>query len=83
MKTSTMVSFILKLRLLRTVLHNLACASPLDVGQGAAPIATAKNGTYTDLYNSEYDQDFFLGIPYAQPPVRDFLFRNPVFLNTT
>lgn len=78
-----MVSFILRFGLLSTILHNLACANPLDAGQDAAPMATANNGTYTGLYNSEYDQDFFLGIPYAQPPVGDLRFRNPISLNTT
>ncbi|KAH6962147.1 triacylglycerol lipase [Ilyonectria sp. MPI-CAGE-AT-0026] len=78
-----MVLFTLRIGLLITVLHNLASASPLKVRQDAAPTATVKNGTYIGVYSSEYDQDFFLGIPFAQPPVGDLRFRNPVSLNTT
>jgi triacylglycerol lipase len=32
----------------------------------ATPIATIKNGSYSGVYNPTYQQDFFLGIPYAQ-----------------
>lgn len=31
-----------------------------------APVVTVKNGTYSGIYSDEYDQDFFLGMPYAQ-----------------
>lgn len=46
-----------------------------------APSVTVKNGTYTGLYQSTYDQDLFLGVPYAQPPVGDLRFRFPQPLN--
>ncbi|KAF9772257.1 hypothetical protein IL306_010039 [Fusarium sp. DS 682] len=36
----------------------------------SAPLVTVKNGTYSGVYNSQYDQDYFLGVPYAQPPER-------------
>jgi len=49
---------------------------------GAAPTANVKNGTYTGVYSAEYDQDFFLGVPYAQPPVGDLRFRIPHSLNS-
>lgn len=32
----------------------------------SAPIVTVKNGSYAGVHNSFYNQDFFLGIPYAQ-----------------
>jgi carboxylesterase type B len=32
----------------------------------SAPTATIKNGTYAGVYNARYDQDFFLGVPFAQ-----------------
>lgn len=41
-----------------------------------------KNGTYTGVYSPEYDQDYFLGMPYAQPPVDDLRFRNPQSVDT-
>jgi len=69
------------------MLCNVALATALFVGlatsQAAAPTAQTKNGTYVGVYSAEYDQDFFLGVPYAQPPVGSLRFRNPVPLNTT
>ncbi|EPT02238.1 hypothetical protein FOMPIDRAFT_1059299 [Fomitopsis schrenkii] len=47
------------------------------------PNATTRNGTYVGRYNAEYDQDFFLGIPYAQPPVGDLRFANPQSLDSS
>ncbi|KAM0544177.1 hypothetical protein ACHAO7_009037 [Fusarium culmorum] len=35
-----------------------------------APTVTVKNGTYAGVYNKQYDQDYFLGLPFAQPPER-------------
>lgn len=35
----------------------------------SAPVATTKNGTYEGRYESSYGTDYFLGMPYAQPPV--------------
>ncbi|KAF5667619.1 triacylglycerol lipase II [Fusarium heterosporum] len=37
---------------------------------GSAPIVTVRNGTYAGVYNSQYNQDYFLGVPFAQPPER-------------
>lgn len=45
------------------------------------PSAQVKNGTYEGVHSSAYNQDFFLGIPYAQPPVGELRFRNPASLN--
>ncbi|KAJ5695967.1 hypothetical protein N7536_006379 [Penicillium majusculum] len=78
-----MLLFTLKLGLLGAALCHLTTASPLTARQHADPTAIVKNGTYTGRYNAEYDQDFFLGIPYAQPPVGDLRLRNPVSLNTS
>ncbi|CAK7213773.1 hypothetical protein SEUCBS140593_001958 [Sporothrix eucalyptigena] len=47
------------------------------------PTVTVVNGSYTGLYNTHYDQDFFLGMPYAQPPVGDLRFRVAQPLDTT
>jgi hypothetical protein len=52
-------------------------------GSVTEPTVSVRNGTYSGLYSSVYNQDFFLGIPYAQPPVYNLRFRNPQSLNTT
>jgi len=51
----------------------------------SGPVPTAKliNGTYTGKYVASFNQDLFLGIPYAQPPVGSLRLRNPQSLNTT
>ncbi|PYI28848.1 carboxylesterase family protein-like protein [Aspergillus indologenus CBS 114.80] len=35
------------------------------------PIGTTLNGTYSGVYSTSFEQDFFLGIPYLQAPVDD------------
>jgi hypothetical protein len=74
---------------LRIMLHSTALALSLYFGlarcanNASAPIAHVKNGTYVGVHSPEYNQDFFLGMPYAQPPVGSLRFRNPAGLNTT
>jgi hypothetical protein len=41
-------------------------AFPSVSSRQATPVAALKNGSYLGLHNSEYNQDFFLGLPYAQ-----------------
>lgn len=52
-------------------------------GWATPPNATTLNGTYVGVYNAEYGQDFFLGVPYAQPPLGALRFANPRSLNTS
>lgn len=49
----------------------------------ASPIAVTLNGTYQGVYSSTYNQDFFLGVPYAQPPLGPLRFRNAQSLNAS
>jgi len=57
------------------------------VGLGAAqvqgPTAKTINGTYEGSYLPSWDQDAFLGIPYAQPPVGQLRYRWPQSINTS
>jgi carboxylesterase type B len=48
-----------------------------------SPTVTVRNGTLEGVYSSRYNQDYFLGIPFAQPPVGPLRFRVPRSLNTT
>jgi carboxylesterase type B len=45
--------------------------------------ARIQNGTVTGVHSDTYNQDFFLGVPYAQPPTGDLRFRNPRSLNVS
>ncbi|KAE9568919.1 putative secreted lipase [Colletotrichum fructicola] len=47
------------------------------------PTATTLNGTYYGVHHSNWHQDFFEGIPYAQPPTESLRFRDPQSLNTS
>ncbi|CZR69899.1 related to cholinesterase [Phialocephala subalpina] len=49
----------------------------------SAPLATTLNGSYYGTHSSTYNEDLFLGIPFAQPPLQDLRFKNPQTLNST
>lgn len=48
-----------------------------------SPHVTVRNGTYEGIHNPHFNQDFFLGIPYAQDTSGQNRFRAPQSLNTT
>ncbi|KAI9048271.1 hypothetical protein LZ554_008066 [Drepanopeziza brunnea f. sp. 'monogermtubi'] len=61
----------------------LGIAISTEVSQDA-PLVTVLNGTYAGVHSSSYNQDFFLGMPFAYPPVQGPLrFSPPVSLNTS
>lgn len=53
-------------------------AAPSSVSN---PRVRVRNGTYVGVRNVNYQQDFFLGMPYAQQPVGNLRFRVPQSLN--
>ncbi|KAI1636243.1 Alpha/Beta hydrolase protein [Biscogniauxia mediterranea] len=76
---------------LLAILPGLALCAPSDqrfetrgnVNTSAVPTATLSQGTYYGVRNSYYAQDFFLGIPYAQPPTGSLRFAAPQPLTTS
>jgi hypothetical protein len=69
--------------MLRTAALTLSLSAGLVSCQypSTGPTARVKNGTLLGLHSDAYDQDFFLGIPYAQPPVGNLRYRAPASLN--
>ncbi|KAK6217005.1 carboxylesterase [Colletotrichum tabaci] len=63
--------------------HHQRDVSPSPSGASAAAAAASppsvrlSNGTYIGVRNDQYAQDFFLGIPYAQPPVGPLRYAPP------
>lgn len=49
---------------------------PHHDGPPGPPVRLA-NGTYRGVHNAHYRQDFFLGMPYAQPPLGALRFAPP------
>ncbi|CUM54100.1 unnamed protein product [Debaryomyces tyrocola] len=47
----------------------------------SAPTVETLNGTYTGTYLDSFDQDIFLGMRYAQPPLQSLRFVNPQSVN--
>ncbi|KAJ3524280.1 hypothetical protein NM208_g12121 [Fusarium decemcellulare] len=48
-----------------------------------SPVVKLQNGSYYGTHNSAYNQDYFLGMPYAQPPLDNLRFRHPQPLNSS
>ncbi|RMZ09478.1 hypothetical protein D0862_03583 [Hortaea werneckii] len=60
--------------------HSLAAPT---CDRASTPTANIQNGSLVGAHNEQYNQDFFLGIPYAQPPVDDLCFKPPQPINHT
>lgn len=59
------------------------CAATTAASSTDDPRVKVKNGTYIGTRNPTYKQDYFLGMPFAQPPVGNLRFAIPQSLNET
>ncbi|KAM6485690.1 alpha/beta-hydrolase [Trichoderma sp. SZMC 28011] len=55
-------------------------AASINCPPSNTPAVKVKNGTVVGKYNAHYQQDLFLGIPYAKPPIQDLRFTRPQHL---
>lgn len=60
---------------------SLAAPAPRSDVEPCAPSVDLNNGSYFGVSNRHYQQDFFLGIPYAQPPTGPLRFAAPQALD--
>ncbi|KAH6880040.1 Alpha/Beta hydrolase protein [Thelonectria olida] len=72
-----MPSHILKLVLTTLSSLSLSEASNRHWRHDTTPSVHLSNGTYVGLHNEQYNQDLFLGIPYAKPPTGSRRFAAP------
>lgn len=66
-----------------SVLLDQRFVSSATTVDASSPVVTVVNGSYQGIFSQQYMQDFFLGIPYSQPPTGDLRFRSPQSLNVT
>lgn len=66
-----------------TLLSQLAVVGAASSSSCTGPTANTLNGTYYGYHNSFYNEDFFLGMPYAQPPVNNLRYEPPQALNSS
>lgn len=59
----------------------VAHCSPAPPARG--PLVKVKNGTYMGVHSQSYNQDYFLGIPFAQAPVGPLRLNFPQPLNSS
>ncbi|KAI8273404.1 hypothetical protein K4K60_010923 [Colletotrichum sp. SAR11_57] len=68
----------LSLAVLHLTPSTSASQTPLTSTHKPPPIVNIKNGTLAGKHNPFYSQDFFLGIPFAAPPISNLRLCRPV-----
>ncbi|KAK2776262.1 carboxylesterase family protein [Colletotrichum kahawae] len=63
---STLLTMVSTAYLLASCLYLLPAFSASIRYRNEAPVVAVKNGSYAGIHSAEYNQDFFLGIPYAK-----------------
>ncbi|CCH44433.1 Liver carboxylesterase [Wickerhamomyces ciferrii] len=58
-------------------------ASPILKRDTETPHVKLSNGPISGKYLAEYNQDAYLGIPYAEPPLNNLRFKPPISLQKT
>jgi hypothetical protein len=64
-------------------LSSVAVAANSSTVPCGVPVVDVLNGSYYGSHIARYNVDYFLGLPFAQPPVGDLRYRAPQPLNTT
>lgn len=60
-----------------SLVHKILLAAIPSLALASSPTVEVSNGTYQGVSNEHYKQEFFLGIPYAQPPIGELRFASP------
>ncbi|KAI1496893.1 lipase [Biscogniauxia marginata] len=63
------------------LLSLIGTSSPRITVKNTRPVVQTLNGTYVGTYLANWDQDVFLGMPYAQPPIGQLRYRWPQSIN--
>ena len=64
-------------------LTRIAFAAHSQVPISQVPVVNIENGSYYGVHNDHFNQDYFLGVPFAQPPVGSLRLQVPQSLNSS
>jgi len=67
----------MRLSIIFAWLFALASSNAQYTEPQASPIVSTQNGTLQGFHLSAFNEDVFLGVPFAAPPIGDLRFRRP------